>query len=370
MFAASAGDRQVILFVSGEYPPDIGGVGDYTHHLRSALAALGRQTSVLSRRQVRRWDARALVWLLRHAPRTGIVHIQYQAAAFDLLGDVCLTPSLLRRFRPRLRTVTTFHDARVPYLFPRAGPLRAAAVRLLARASDAVIAADERDLRALGGPSPRHHHVPIGPNVACSPPADFQREAFRSRLGLEGDDLALVYFGLRNASKGLDLVLEVFQRVLSRRPRARLLLLGEQVGASDPSDRQTAARIRGRIERFGEHILQTGWLPEPELSTYLLAGDVALLPYADGASGRRGSLLACAEHGLPIVSTQPAAAEVAPFILATRPEAAVLSQAVLDAAADPVPLRASSRALAQRASWSRIARAHVDIYDRLLYCRP
>ena len=78
----------------------MGGVGDYTDRLRHALAAAGWPSSVLTRRQVRHWDARALAWLLRAAPRDGVVHIQFQAGAFDLLGDVCLMPSLLRRVRP------------------------------------------------------------------------------------------------------------------------------------------------------------------------------------------------------------------------------------------------------------------------------
>src|SRR5438067_10365374 len=107
-----------LLFVSGEYPPDIGGVADYTERLRGGLGGLGWPTRVLSRRQVKHWDARALMWLARTAPRTGVVHIQYQAGAYDLLGDVCLMPALLRRIRPRVRVVTTFHDVRPPFLFP------------------------------------------------------------------------------------------------------------------------------------------------------------------------------------------------------------------------------------------------------------
>lgn len=157
-----------VLFVSGEYPPDVGGVGDYTERLRTALAERGWPSRVLSRAQVGRWDARSLLWLLRAAPRRGVVHIQYQAGAYDLLGDVCLVPALLRRLRPGVRVVTTFHDVRVPYLFPRAGALRWQAVKLLARTSHAVIAADERDLAALGARSARHMLVPIGPNVACA----------------------------------------------------------------------------------------------------------------------------------------------------------------------------------------------------------
>lgn len=363
----------MILFVSGEYPPDVGGVGDYTARLRAALADLGWRSGVLSRALVRRWDVRSLLWLLQTAPRGGIVHIQFQAGAFDLLGDVCVMPLLVRRFIKRTRVATTFHDTRTPYLFPRADSLRVRAVRLLAQTSQVVIAADARDVQALGGPSPRHHQVPIGSNVPCAPPPDFDRRAYRQRLGLGPEALAVVYFGLLNASKGLDLLLDAFDVLRQSRPDVRLLLVGGDVGASDPTDRQTTERLRARIDRLGSAVLRSGWLEPPDLSAHLLAADVALLPYRDGASARRGTLLACAEHGLPIVSTRPAAPEVAAFVEAAPAEPAALAGAVLRLAADPVVaarLQASSRVLARQTSWPNIAAAHVRIYERLLYSEP
>ena len=357
----------MIQFISGEYPPDVGGLGDYTARLHSALSDLGRESTVVSRRQVKHWDARALAYLLRTAPRDGIVHIQFQAAAYELLGDICLVPVLLRRLRPKLRAVTTFHDVRVPYLFPKAGQLRAAAVRFLSRTSDAAVAADSRDLRFLGGPSPRHFSVPIGSNLDCSPPPGYHRLSFRQQLGLQPGDLAMVFFGLLNSSKGVDLLLDAFDLIRSERPSARLLLLGGPIGASDPSDRETARALESRFSRIGHHIVRSGWLPPAELSAHLLAGDVALLPYADGASPRRGSLLACAEHGLPIVSTLPAATEVSPYLQAVESDASSLARAVLDAYAAPDSFRAASHALAERVRWPRIAEDHVKIYTSLLY---
>jgi glycosyltransferase involved in cell wall biosynthesis len=356
------------LLVSGEYPPDVGGVGDYTDRLRRALAESGWPSSVLSRRQVRHWDARALVWLLRLAPRDGLVHIQFQAGAYDLLGDVCVMPAVLRRLRPSVRVVTTFHDVRVPYLFPRAGRLRRAAVQLLARRSHAVIAADERDLAWLGGPACGKYQVPIGSNVACAPEPAYDRAALRRGLGLDADALAIVYFGLLNHSKGLDLLLDAFRLVLSTLPSARLLLLGGEAGASDPTDRLTAARVRDRLDRLGDRVVRTGWLPPQVLSAHLLAGDVALLPYVDGASPRRGSLLACSAHGLPIVTTQPASPAVADAVHAVPPTAPALAAAILDVARTPTlstRLQAGAQALAARTTWPQIAAAHIKIYQHL-----
>ena len=112
-----------LLFVSGEYPPDVGGVGDYTDRLRAGLKSVGWQSGVLSRQQVARWDARALVQLVRMAPQRGIVHIQYQAGAFDLHPAINAAPWLLRE-RAKVPVIVTLHDLRPPYLFPNAGRLR------------------------------------------------------------------------------------------------------------------------------------------------------------------------------------------------------------------------------------------------------
>jgi glycosyltransferase involved in cell wall biosynthesis len=165
------------------------------------------------------------------------------------------------------------------------------------------------------------------------------------------------------------LLLQTFDRLLVQQPPARLLLLGGEVGASDATDRESARSVETAIRRFGSMVLRTGWLPPRELSAYLLAGDVALLPYADGASARRGSLLACAAHGLPIVSTVPAGREVAPYVDARTADPSELAGAVVRAWHDPSPLRAASHALAEAVSWPRIASLHLDIYERLLYSR-
>src|SRR5205085_8436561 len=123
---------------------------------------------------------------------------------------------------------------------------------------------------------------------------------FRAALGVSPKALAVVYFGLLNASKGLDDLLDAFERIAQTRAESKLLLLGGSMGDSDVTDRATASRLQPRLATLGTHLIRPGYLQPEALSAHLLAADVALLPYADGASPRRGSLLACAEHGLPI----------------------------------------------------------------------
>lgn len=361
--------RPPVLLVAGEYPPDRGGLADYTARLQAALDARGVQVTVSGPRG--RWDAAALRGVARTAPPGAVVHLQYQPAAFGLRGEICLLPLALRALRPDTRAVTTFHDARVPYVFRGAGPLRGALVRLLARTSHAAVAADPSDLAWLRVPPGRGHPIPIGANVdpSATPPAV---QALRDSLGLGAGALVVAYFGFLNASKGLGTLAAAFARVANRRPDARLLLLGGRTGASDPTDRGTAAAFEALVGPLGPRVLQPGYLEAERLSAHLLLADVALLPFADGASARRGSLLACAAHGLPIVSTQgPGAASPLlrdRLLLAPPGDAEALAGAVLRVAAEPA-LRArlveGSRALAEEVRWDRIAERHAALYAQV-----
>lgn len=372
-----------VLFVTGEYPPDQGGLADYTRLLREALRTRGVGSSLVTRsgsasasdvhRSVARWNTRALVQVGRLAPASSIVHLQYQPAAFGLRGEICLLPLYLRLRRPDARFVTTFHDTRVPYLFPKAGPLRRVAVRVLAAASHAVLAADVNDLRWLGGPSSRHFQVPIGSNLADQAPAGYDPDSFRrERLGAQPGDLVVAYFGFLNSSKGVETLLDAFDTVRRARPDARLMLLGGEAGASDPTDRRTAAAIEGRLAAVQSVLVRPGYLTNPELSAYLRAADVALLPYADGASLRRGSLLACAAHGLPIITTLgPGVTPALRDAVALGPpgDTTALAETLLEVVSNrewSAALRAGAARLAAETSWEQIADRHLAIYRAIL----
>src|SRR5512136_2710302 len=100
-----------VLFITGEFPPMQGGVGDYTREIGLALGELGCQVTVVSSTQtgpvpgltvhpvVESWGWGvwgALLDLIRRE-RPDVVHIQYQAAAYGLHPAINLFPRRLRR---------------------------------------------------------------------------------------------------------------------------------------------------------------------------------------------------------------------------------------------------------------------------------
>src|SRR5262245_54156796 len=121
-----------IGLVCGEYPPMVGGVGAYSQILANELAQQVHHVSVFRSRAaqstdpnisiystVDKWGFGSLhtiqVWA--NAERLDIINLQFQTAAFGMSPWIHFLPDFVRD----VPVVTTFHDLRYPYLFPKAG---------------------------------------------------------------------------------------------------------------------------------------------------------------------------------------------------------------------------------------------------------
>jgi polysaccharide biosynthesis protein PslF len=386
-----------ICLISAEYPPAPGGVGDYTACLAAALARAGRSTHVLTSRgpaaandepgvEVHRvvrdwgWGCWSAVSGALRAIRPGVAGIQYQTGAYHLRGAINLLP---RRVRPPgMAWVTTFHDLREPYLFPKAGPLRRRANEWLMRASDAVIVTNPQDEAALPPwARAKAAGIPIGANIAPDPAAGWDRAATRARYGAPPGVTLIAYFGFFNASKGLDVLLAALALLQADGGAYALLLAGGGVGESDPTNAETAAGLRRQVADLGldQAVHWTGYVAPADVSAALLSADLAALPFLDGASLRRGSLLAVLAHGLPTITTReapaptgggrwPALRDGENALLTPPGDARALAAAIRRLGADAAlraRLAAGARALAAEFDWDRIAAAHIRLYDRL-----
>ena len=150
-------DQLEITLLSAEYFPQVGGVGDYTACLAEVFKEAGANVTVLTGAAnqppspalagPQRWNWSALKTIernLRLHP-ADILNIQYQTGAYNMHPAINFLPLYLRwkmgSHRPKI--VTTFHDLLVPYLFPKAGPVRNWVNRVLLRTSDATVVTNE-----------------------------------------------------------------------------------------------------------------------------------------------------------------------------------------------------------------------------------
>jgi glycosyltransferase involved in cell wall biosynthesis len=281
-----------------------------------------------------------------------------------------------------VRVVTTFHDLLVPYLFPKAGLLRYQAVLTLARSSDGVIVTNRGDYERLTSEKsiPSVRHIPIGSNIIPELPAGYDRTAWRGVLGFQDKDIVVGYFGFLNSSKGIETLLQGVRTARQNGLSVKLLMIGGRTGTSDPTNILYAREVDEMIEdlKLIDHLRWTGFVEGPEVSAHLTACDILALPYRDGVSFRRGSLMAGLAHGCTIITTHPEADEpdvdwhrYARLIAPDSPTN--LAVAIEDLAGNPDLCRQlgeNARQLAEEFTWEHIAARTADYFEQLMETSP
>ncbi len=390
-----------IGFVTGEYPPMQGGVGAFTQELAKALAEQGHEMHIMTRRGVIppgltgksrkpgepfqlpfaqlyplinrwRWPSIAKIadWALRH--EFDVVNVQYQPAAYNMRSPaINLLPW---RLKGVTTTVVTFHDLRVPYLFPKAGPLRNTAVTLMARQASGIIATNAADYQALTAcVRTPIAQIPIGSNIFAREVTPAEVTAVRHQLGLKDGDCLLGYFGFLHESKGADILLQALAHLPEH---VHLLFIGGRTGSSDETNNQFFyEQLDAFIQQhnLSNRVHWTGFVSDYEASAYLTAVDLMVLPYRDGASLRRGTLMAALAHGRALLTTHPTAptpelvhGQNAWFVPSDDPTA--LAQAIQHLLADAglrAQLGQEATAVADQFTWDKIATQTAIFFQQL-----
>ncbi len=322
-----------IGLVTGEFPPMEGGVGAFTNELAKALGEAGHDVFVLTSRLARPPDQPRQISLLSEPIDLGyatllpivrnwrwatnreivdwsirfdldVVNIQYQAAAYGMwLPAINFAP---RRLRNVVKTAVTFHDLRHPYFFPKAGKLRDKVVHLMAQQADGVLTTNPDDFQKVKELAcEKVTEIPIGSNIAAYKPNHIEVEEARSELGVPQNGVLLGYFGFLNETKGAESLLTAVSKMA---PSHHVVFIGGQLGASDASNNAAyLTHLRQIIHTLDieDRVHWTGYLSDSRVSTYLYATDMMVMPYKDGASLRRGTLMAALAHGRPLISTWP-----------------------------------------------------------------
>ena len=390
-------DLMKIGLVTGEYPPMEGGVGAFTQELAKALDVLGHEVFIISSRDARPRDreykarelnqpidigyakliARGRRWAWNDMHMVAdialredldIVNIQYQPAAYNMyIPAMNFGPW---RMKGLVKTVVTFHDLRVPFLFPKAGPLRKWVVKFMARQADGVIVtnrADEGVVRDAWRVE-SVQQIPIGSNITVHDvSAEIVRQT-RTSLGLSQNDVLLGYFGFLNESKGADTLIDALAQLPDNH---HLVFIGGQTGASDPANNATFLdSIRARISDHGlaNRVHWTGFVDDAQVSAYLKSADLITLPYKDGVSLRRGTLMATLAHGCPLITTHgdPELKHQENCWLVGVENSAELAQAIRSLTNNPslrTQIAANAQTLAQSFTWDKIAAQTLDFYN-------
>lgn len=310
--------------LTGEYPPQSGGVSDYTRLIARGLAAVGDRVVVWAppvietgatrdpRIDVRRlpdWygpkSLRLLSEALDHAKQPHRVLVQYVPHAFGWKAANLLF-CLWLRSRRRDSVWVMFHE--VAYPFDRgagvARNLLAAANRMMAwlvggatERAFVSIPAWRAGVGALTRAGTPVTWLPVPTSIAV---VDDRHGADEIAARYAQSHLLVGHFGTYG-----DLIAPLVEgavEALLARADCRVLLMGHGSAVA-------RAHLVAKHPEFAGRIAAAGTLSAADVSRHLRACAVMLQPYPDGVSSRRTSAMAVIAHGVPLVTTEGALTE-------------------------------------------------------------
>jgi glycosyltransferase involved in cell wall biosynthesis len=260
------------------------------------------------------WNLRAIPKLIRTVKHINpdIVHLHYQSGAYALNPAINLLPLFIRLSGLRAKVVTTLHDLRTPYVFPKMGRLRRLLVDRIARDSHGVIIVSPEDGIRLWGiqlyldevKCQRSTHislVPVGPTIVPEKDTRY-RKNWRAELGLSASAFVVGYLGFRQENKGMA-VLSAALKNTDCSVREGVLAL---IGAGEPADASRNYDRCQSVDDIGQwKVVASGPLERAEMSRWLYCCDICVLPYSEGLSLRRSTFISAISHGIPVITTRP-----------------------------------------------------------------
>ena len=366
--------------ITGEYPPQPGGVSDYSRLIARRLAAEGDDVHVWAPGPSASCDSESAIdeGVTVHWIRGGfgVPSLRGLGASIERIGG---TARLLAQYVPqafgykgmnvafclwlagrRESVWAMFHEV----VFPRATsqPMRhrvlasvtAVMARIVARASERLFVSTPAwadILRSIAPGAPAAEWLAVPSTIPRVGDRDDAHGIVR-RYGGNGARL-VGHFGSYGPLIARHLEVAI-PALLERAPDASILLLGEG-----------GVALRQRLVDAGpalsRRIWATGRLAAREASLHLLACDLMIQPFVEGVTTRRTSVMAALLHGVPTVTTSGRL---------TEPLWRQTGAVALAPATDPAALAAvASALLGDPTARERLGAAGEAAYDRLFDVR-
>ena len=154
-------------------------------------------------------------------------------------------------------------------------------------------------VEAFGIPKASINVIRHGINNAV-PSTTLTCEEARQCLGIEKGKKTILFFGNIAAYKGVEYLVDAFERIVADGGDYRLIVAGMAKRASDPYVANIRERLNRKIVRE-RTVLRMEFIPDEEVELYLKAADVTVLPYT--RVFQSGVLFLAYSFGLPVIAS-------------------------------------------------------------------
>ena len=265
--------------------------------------------------------------------------------------------------------VISLHGSDI-FIAERHAVIGMAARRAFRRAGWVTACSDDLRRRAvvLGAPADRCETLPYGVDAGRFRPDPTARARRREQVGVGAEQPLLFTAGRLVRKKGFEYLIDAMPAIVSRWPDARLVIGGG-------GDLDDELRARARAGGVAERVVFAGVLTQDEVSEFLAAADVAVVPSVRDDSGNVDGLpnvvMEALASGTALVATTAGGIGAVArngenaLLVAERDPAALAS--AISALLDNADLRArvgdtARREVTERHSWAHVARRFEHAY--------
>jgi len=299
-----------IHIITAALPPQLDGIGDYTANLATELAhsatvavLAGAPTpdpipGVRVETAFSADDPRSVWGLVDRvaADPPDWVLLQYNPFSYGRWGLNLHLPRVMRRTKrcnPGTKFALMVHEPFVPIISPQFAVMatwQRWQLWALGRSADRVFFSIDPWAKRFQKwfPHTQVQHLPVGSNI---PRVPISRVEARARLGIGDTTVVLGLFGTASAGRMLCQVQEAAAALRQSGYTTQVLYIG-------PDREKVCAALSG-ID-----VIADGPSPAEEVSRRFAAMDIYLVPYLDGLSTRRTTLMAALQHGIATVGTR------------------------------------------------------------------
>jgi glycosyltransferase involved in cell wall biosynthesis len=329
-----------IVLITGSFPPEICGVGDYTSKLASKLRERGQLSVTIFAKKDWRWGLLLKYIQELKAQAYDIYHLQYPTEGYGY----SFLPLFLIFLLGKRHTVVTIHELSSrsfsAYLY----------TLFLIMLSGKVIVTNEYERKHATRFLFNKRKVTVIAIASNIEPSPSRERKFVERA------VDVAYFGHIRPMKGLEVFLETCASFGSK---VNVAIIGQSL----PKYLGFFAEVERHASLTGIDIKENK--DSAEVSEMLANTKILYLPFPDGISNRRGSLLAGIQNGCAIVSTKSPLKEVNEqfepycYLVDSSDEATGIIKRLL---AEDINVKNSK--LAQGLfSWENVIREHQTVYD-------